>query len=276
MKLPDLRNFDLTGKRVLVRVDFDVPLKKVQSAKCKVQSWEVVDETRIRDSLQTINHLLSKNAKIVILAHLGRPEGKVIPELSLEPVVKVLTSLLHRNEVKPAEDGWQIGEEIFLRENLRFDPGEEVNDPKFAKKLATLGDFYVNDAFAASHREHTSIVGLPKLLPHAAGLDLLEEVNVLSGILEKPKRPVVVILGGVKEDKLEVVPRLSAWADCVLIGGKLPSTVQQSVKIIIADLNPEGKDITLETIERFREIIAKAGTIIWVGPLGRYEGKEGE
>ncbi len=125
------------------------------------------------------------------------------------------------------------------------------------------------------------MVGLPQLLPHAAGLALLRGVEVLSGILENPKKPVVVILGGTKEDKLEVVPQLSIWADYVLIGGKLPlfvpsHPVLQSSnypKIQVATLNPEAKDITLETVEQFGEIIEKAGTIVWVGPMGRYEGE---
>lgn len=269
MKLPDLRDFDLTGKKVLLRTDYDVPLRSAQG------KLEVGDDTRIQDSLPTINLLLSKKAKIILLSHLGRPEGKVVPELSLEPVVKSLTSLLYRNEVKSTGNGWQIGEEIVLLENLRFDPGEEENSPEFAKELASQGDFFVNDAFAASHREHASIVGLPRLLPHAAGLDLLEEVRVLSKILESPKRPVVIILGGVKKDKLEIVPGLLSWADRVLIGGKLADYPKAknlgNHHLKVAVLTKSGEDVTIESAEKFIEEIRGAGTIIWSGPLGRVE-----
>jgi len=279
MKLPDVRDFDLTGKTVLLRTDYDVPLKKVQSVKCKVQSWEVADETRIKDSLPTINHLFSKQAKIILLSHLGRPEGKVIHEMSLAPVAKKLQESLPQTKVK-----FQIEDnEITLLENLRFNPGEEANDSEFCQKLASLGDFFVNDAFAVCHREHASIVGLPKLLPHAAGLDLLEEVNVLSNVRVSPKRPVVVILGGAKEDKLGTINDFLGWADKILIGGKLPSLIPNSQfpitnsqSIMIADLGKEGKDITLETIEKFMEIIKKAGTIVWSGPMGEYEIKDYE
>lgn len=282
MKLPDLRDFDLTGKKVLLRVDYDVPFRlPLDFARGRSgQALQVVDTTRIESSLPTINHLLSKKAKIIILAHLGRPEGKAVPELSLEPVAEAFSLLVGRNKVK-GEEGWEIGGEIFLRENLRFDPGEEKNDPEFVRKLAWLGDFYVNDAFAACHREHASIVGLPKLLPHAVGLSLLREVEVLSGILENPRKPVVVILGGVKEDKLEVIPGLLKLADYILVGGRLPSIIINNTskyqfpmtnkQLIIGELNQDGKDITLEAVEKFMEIIEKAGTLVWSGPLGEYE-----
>ncbi len=265
MKLPDLRDFDLTGKKVLLRTDYDVPLRSTQG------KLEVGDDTRIQDSLPTINLLLSKKAKIIILAHLGRPEGKVVSDLSLKPVARKLQELLPQVGVKfQGDEG-----EIILLENLRFDQGEEnpstSSGQEFTKKLASLGDFFVNDAFACSHREHASIVGLPRLLPHAAGLDLLEEVGTLSKILENPKRPVVVILGGAKEDKLETVGGLATWADYILVGGKLPQFQISNEKIIIGTLSESGKDITLETIEKFTEIIKNAKTIVWSGPMGQYE-----
>jgi len=281
MKLPDLRDFDLTGKKVLLRADLDVPLvRKTEDGR---QKTVITDETRIEESVPTINHLLSKKAKVIILAHLGRPEGKVVSELSLEPAARKLQELLPEVNIKfQGDEG-----EIILLENLRFDPGEENpstnSGQEFTKKLASLGDFFVNNAFACSHREHASIVGLPGLLPHAAGLDLLEEVGTLSKILENPKRPVVVILGGAKEDKLETIGGLATWADYILVGGKLPVFIQQRTeniqhreKILIADLGKDGKDITLGTIEKFEEIIKKAGTIVWSGPMGQYEIKEYE
>lgn len=271
MDLPDLRNFDLNGKRVLVRVDFDVPL---------TEEGEVADEKRIRDALPTIDYLLSVQAQIILLTHLGRPEGKVVPELDLNPVWQKLKEYLPDVNVKFLTSGLslisrekiQIKEgEIVLLENLRFDPGEEGDDPDFAKKLAGLGDFYINEAFAASHRSHASIVGLPKLLPHAAGLELLKEVGTLSSVLEKPNRPVLVVLGGAKEDKLESVQGLSNFADQILLGGRLPMFVEKGDKLVVGELNESTKDITLETVQNFTEIIEKAGTIIWNGPMGQYE-----
>jgi len=289
MQLPDLRNFDLVGKRVLLRVDFDVPL--IEQTTEGRQHRVVGDQTRIEKALATINYLLSVDTKIILLSHLGRPEGKVVPELSLAPVAKKLQELLEKSNSKnqiakihiknQKFGGFKIDENIILLENLRFEAGEEKNDVAFSKNLADLGAFCVNDAFAASHREHASIVGLPKILPHAAGLGLLREVEVLSGVLENPKRPVVVILGGTKEDKLEDASGLLKFADYVLLGGKLPSLITNyqllitNPKTIIGELNENGKDITLETIEKFCEIIKKAGTVVWAGPMGKYESEMG-
>jgi 3-phosphoglycerate kinase len=300
MKLPDVRDFDLTGKKVLLRTDYDVPLRLVFDREAQTESagarsgqaLQVVDETRIQDSLPTINHLLSKKAKIIILSHLGRPEGKTVQELSLRPVAEKLKELLN-SKLKTQNsklhlktknfEAFRVNEDITLLENLRFYQGEEDNDAEFSQKVASFGDFYVNNAFACSHREHASIVGLPKLLPHAAGLDLLKEVRILSSVREEPKRPVVVILGGAKEDKLDSITGLLDWADKILIGGKLPELMQktgdrrqETEKIIVAGLGQEGKDITLETIEKFTEIIKSAGTIVWSGPIGEYEIKDWE
>jgi len=281
MQLPDLRNFDLVGKRVLLRVDFDVPL--IEQTTEGRQHRVVGDQTRIEKALATINYLLSVDTKIILLSHLGRPERKTVPELSLAPVASVLSSFLGIEVplVSAIEQFSNLAIKLVLLENLRFNPGEEENDSEFAQKLASLGDFYINDAFAASHREHASIVGLPKILPHAAGLGLLREVEVLSGVLENPKRPVVVILGGTKEDKLEDASGLLKFADYVLLGGKLPSLITNyqllitNPKTIIGELNENGKDITLETIEKFCEIIKKAGTVVWAGPMGKYESEMG-
>ncbi|PJE68346.1 phosphoglycerate kinase [Candidatus Shapirobacteria bacterium CG10_big_fil_rev_8_21_14_0_10_38_8] len=254
-KLPSVKDLSIEQKTVLLRTNYDVPLREGQ----------VVDGTRISESLPTINYLLEQKAKIILLSHLGRPGGKVVPELSFKPVEKVLTLLLHGDRVK-------------LLENLRFWPGEEANDLSFAQSLASLGDFFVNEAFACSHRQHASIVGLPKFLPSAFGFDFLKEVEVLSEIKEKPYRPVTLILGGAKEDKLEVVEKLLNWADKILIGGKLPQLVSKSYpeKVMMAQLNPQGKDITLESINQFKEIISLSGTILWAGPMGVFEEIENE
>ena len=253
--LPSVKDLALTNKTVLLRTNYDIPLKE----------GKVIDTSRIDESLPTINYLLEQKAKVIILSHLGRPEGKVIPELSLKPVEEILKRLLQGQKVK-------------LLENLRFDPREEKNEESLAKELASLGDFFVNDAFAVSHREHASIVGLPQFLPSAFGLDFLKEIEVLSNIREKPRRPVTVILGGVKEDKLAVVEQLLNLADFLLIGGRLPQLIKKTYpeKVIIAQLKADREDITLESMTKFKEIIGQAGTIIWAGPMGIFEKPESE
>lgn len=281
MNLPDLRNFDLQGKRVLLRVDFDVPLVRREDKRVRgLEGWAVGDDTRIQNALPTINYLLEKKAKIIILSHLGRPEGKMIYDFSLEPVVEQFQEF-YRSKVK-------YQDELIFLENLRFNKGEEENQPSFVKRLASMGDFYVNDAFAVSHRNHASVVGLPQLLPHAAGLSLLKEVETLSKVREEPQRPVVVILGGAKEDKLEAIPGLLKIADQILIGGRLPHVISNfqflpcrqagpisnSSKIVVGELNEEGKDLTLESVQEFADIIRAASTIVWAGPMGLYENEK--
>ena len=264
--LPSVKNLPVEEKTVLLRTNYDVPLKE----------GKIIDTSRIEESLPTLNYLLEKQAKVIILSHLGRPGGQVKPELSLKPVADYLSTLLKKeiplqNDLSKRED-----RQITMLENLRFWSGEENNDPVFTKQLASLGDFYVNDAFAVSHRQHASVIGLPALLPSAFGLDCLKEIEVLGKIQSQPTRPVVVILGGVKEDKLAVVEKLLVWADQILIGGKLPQLVKQSYpeKVMIAQLNTQGKDITLESVQTFQEILKKAGTVLWAGPLGLVEEEE--
>jgi 3-phosphoglycerate kinase len=169
---------------------------------------------------------------------------------------------------------------VLLSENLRFFDGEEKNDQVFARKLASLADCYVNEAFAASHREHASIVGVPKFLPHAAGLRLEKEVEILERVLKKPKRPFVVIIGGAKiETKLSVIDNLSNIADTVLVGGKLPQEIRNTkVKnnVLVGKLTQNSKDLSSDSIEKFKEKIAKAKMIVWNGPMGIFEEKENE
>ena len=288
MDLPDVRDFDLRGKTVLLRTDYDVPMKTKnlavgrQERGGKKQTWLVADETRIEDSLKTIKLLLAKEARVVILAHLGRPGGEFVPELSLGPVSKTLSRLMEKKvPLVQHKDLTKLPpkKEIVVLENLRFDPGEEDKNERkrraFARQLAKSGDFYVNDAFGTCHRVNTSIVDLPSFLPHAAGLDLLEEVRILSFIREKPKRPVVVILGGVKKTKLKSVNDLLSWVDLVLIGGKLAEYPEakklKDHRREMAVLNRSGEDITIESAEKFVDRVRNAGTIIWTGPLGEVE-----
>ncbi len=220
-----LESLDVEGKAVLCRVDFNVPL----------DGERVADDTRIRRALPTIQRLLTKGAKVVLASHLGRPSGKPDPKLSLLPAAAYLSGLLEQ-EVIFAHD--TIGEEVrrlideapsgavIVLENLRFFPGEEKNDPDFAKSLAALGDAYVDDAFGTMHRAHASIVGVPAVLKHnAVGLLVQGELQALGGLFSQPKRPFGAVLGGAKvSDKLGVIDRLSGKVDHLFIGGAMAYT----------------------------------------------------
>lgn len=221
MIVPSLDDLEVSGKRVLLRADLNVPLR----------DGTVADDMRIRASLPTIRALLDRGATVVCCSHLGRPKGPD-PSLSMTPVAQALANLLGRSVRKtehpngPQEDlaGMPAGQ-VALLENLRFDPREEANDPVFAKELAALADVFVNDAFGAAHRAHASVVAVAGLLPRAAGLLLQKEVEVLGRLLEGPERPFVVVLGGAKvSDKLGVVRNLLERADAVLVGGAMANT----------------------------------------------------
>lgn len=261
MELPRLERLNVKGKRVLLRLDLDVPL----------ENGVVKDDTRLEVAIPTIRHLLENNVEqIIVLGHLGRPEGKVVEELKVQPVADYLKKLVL--ELYPSLDHAKLP--LTFEENLRFNPGEEANDPGFAKMLASLGDVYINEAFAVSHREEASIIGLPKLLPHAAGFHLKKEVEVLEKILEEPGRPVVFILGGGKLDKVLYIDKLLNFADWVLVGGVLPQKVNSYCRddgkmcVSAAHVTPDGKDITSDSAYAFTEVIKTARTIIWSGPMG--------
>lgn len=222
--LRSVRDMDVTNKRVLVRADFNVPLK----------DGEVADDWRIRATIPTIQHLIERGAKVILMSHLGRPKGKVVDELRLDPVAKRLSELLGKpvkklndcigGEVEAAIAQMQPGDVILL-ENVRFYKGEEENDAEFAKQLASLGDLYVNDAFGAAHRAHASVHAITQFLPSAAGLLLEKEVENLSRLLEAPQRPFVAVLGGVKvSDKIGVIRNLMKRVDTLLIGGAMAYT----------------------------------------------------
>ncbi|MEX2587194.1 MAG: phosphoglycerate kinase [Actinomycetota bacterium] len=240
MKLPAIDSLDVNGKRVLVRVDFNVPLK----------DGKVTDDMRIRAALPTITHLLDRGATVICCSHLGRPGGQTDPKYSLEPVARALADLLQKpvrlTEAAngPPEDleGMQPGD-VALLQNLRYDPREEANDPAFSAELAALADAYVCDAFGAVHRAHASVAGVPELLPSAAGALLHKEVDVLSKLLGNPEQPFVVILGGSKvSDKLGIVKNLLGRADNILIGGAMANTF----------LAAQGHDIGKSRIEADR------------------------
>ncbi len=223
MALTDITNVghDWTGTKVLVRSDLNVPL----------EDGRITDDTRIRASVPTIKHLLDAGAAVAVCSHLGRPKGEVKPELSLAPCAERLSELLGvpvelapdsvGDEVRAKVDALQPGQ-VLLLENLRFHAEEEKNDPGFAKDLAAGFTHYVNDAFGAAHRAHASTEGVAHVLPAAAGLLLAREVEVISGILEKPKKPFVAVLGGSKvSDKLPLIEHLLEITDRILIGGAM-------------------------------------------------------
>ncbi len=221
MNRQSVRDLDVRGKRVLVRVDFNVPVK----------DGTVTDDTRIQKALPTIRHLLSEGAHPLLISHLGRPKGEPDPKYAMDPVAKRLEELLGEPvtkldaavgpEVEEALENWD-GRGVVLLENSRFYPGETKNDPGFSEQLASLADLYVDDAFGAAHRAHATTVGVAERLPAAAGLLLEQEVDYLDGLLESPERPFVAILGGAKvSDKLGVIESLLGVADTLLIGGAM-------------------------------------------------------
>jgi phosphoglycerate kinase len=224
MNKRSVRDLDVRDKRVLVRVDFNVPVK----------DGEVTDDTRIRRALPTIRYLLEEGARPILISHLGRPKGEPDPQYAMDPVAARLEELLGEPvvkldaavgpEVEEAVDDWD-GKGVVLLENSRFYPGETSNDPEFADQLAALADLYVNDAFGAAHRAHATTVGVAKRLPAAAGLLMEEEIDYLDKVLEDPERPFVAILGGAKvSDKLGVIESLLETADSLLIGGAMGFT----------------------------------------------------
>lgn len=220
-----IEDLPIKGKRVFVRVDFNVPLD---------ENLKITDDRRIRSALATINYAIDEGAKVILASHLGRPKGKVSPRASLAPVAKRLQRLLDK-EVIFADDciGPQVENfvskmkngDVLLLENLRFHPGEEKNDGEFSKALARLADVYVNDAFGAAHRAHASVVGIAKLMPAAAGFLLKREIEYLKGAVTSPVRPFVAILGGAKvSGKIGVLENFIDKVDKVIVGGGMAFT----------------------------------------------------
>src|SRR4029078_1963873 len=214
-----IRDVDVAGKRVFVRVDFNVPL----------EDGKVTDDSRIRASIPTIHYLLTHGARVILASHLGRPDGKVQDGLRLRPVAERLSQLLGRN-VPVTGDALGMGSvdavkrlrngELLLLENLRFHAEEEKNDQKFAAQLASYGDIYVNDAFGTDHRPHASTVGVPLLLPAYAGLLMEAEIKALSNLMENPARPFAAVVGGAKvSDKIKVLEHLLTKVDLLVVGG---------------------------------------------------------
>jgi 3-phosphoglycerate kinase len=248
--MKNIRDLNLKNKSVLVRCDFNVPLSK---------NGEVEDDLRLRKTIPTINYLIEKEAKVILISHLGRPKGKRNENYTLRPVVLKLSDLLGKdvkfvddslnNNIKSELSGMEKGDVVLL-ENLRFYKGEEEASTDFAASLAELGSFFINDAFGVCHREHASVTELPKLLPSAAGFLLEEEVKVLSKLLEGPERPMVSIIGGVKaSSKIKALKGLLKASDHVLLGGKIHEPILQAKGMLVGRKWPEDK-----VIEAIREI----------------------
>jgi phosphoglycerate kinase len=329
MNKQTIRDIDERGKRVLARVDYNVPLD---------ESGNITDDARIVETLPTLKHLLENGASVVLMAHFGRPKGKVVEAMRLTPVAKRLGELLG-HDVRLAPDC--VGEAtnalvdslapggVLLLENLRFHAEEEANDPVFSEKLARHGDVYVNDAFGAAHRAHASTEGVARVLhaqgkPCVAGLLMARELDYLAPLLQNPARPFVAILGGSKvSDKIDVIQSLLPKVDTLLIGGamsyafaraqgqeiggslfkegddvvaaeilqlareknydlRLPKDVlvtdrdaeDASTQVVPADAIPAnlmGMDIGTQTREDYSAIVENAKTVLWNGPMGRFE-----
>lgn len=323
-----LKDLDVNGKKVLVRVDFNVPMSKEDPS-------QISDDTRIKAALPTINYLLENGAVVILMSHMGRPKGEANPKYSLEPICKRLEELLEKkveflksdvvvdDAVRAGVSNLKPGQ-VALLENTRYRKEEEKNDPAFSKDLASLADLYVNDAFGTSHRGHASNVGVSSYLPSALGFLVEKEVTIMGKALENPERPFVAILGGAKvSDKINVISNLIEKVDTILIGGGMAYTflkgqgkeigkslleadkidlaleliekakkngvelllpvdgvvadqISEDAQTEIVDIDsiPSDKeclDIGPETSKIYADIIRKAKTVVWNGPMGVFE-----
>ena len=266
MSLKSLKNLtreSLKGKRVIVRVDFNVPLNK---------KLEITNDVRIKRAIPTIDFLVENKAKIILMSHLGRPKGQIVNDLRLTPIAKHLSRLTGKT-VMNLEDciGASVDKElhnlrdgeIALLENLRFHKEEEKNDPIFSKQLSSLADIYVDDAFGTAHRAHASTVGIAKFLPSYAGFLIEKEINVLSKLLKNPEKPFVVILGGAKvTGKIEVVQNLIHKADSILISGGMSFTALKARGFNVG--NSIIEDYDLEIVRKMLKNAEEKGTKIFL------------
>jgi len=256
MNKKSVRDVEVSGKRVFVRVDFNVPL----------EDGKITDDTRIRETLPTIKYLVEQGAKVILASHMGRPKGEVVESLRLTPASQRLSELLGKPVAKADE---AVGEavkaqveklqngDVLVLENVRFYPGEEKNDPELAKQFAELADLFVNDAFGAAHRAHASTEGIAHHLPAVSGLLMEKELSVLGKALSNPERPFTAIIGGSKvKDKIDVIDNLLTLADNVIIGGGLAYTFfkAQGHEIGQSLLDKDKLDVALGFIEKAKEL----------------------
>lgn len=266
-----IEDIDVKDKRVLVRCDFNVPLK----------DGVITNDKRIVASLPTIKYLLENGAKVILCSHLGRPKGEVVPEFSLKPVAARLSELLGI-EVKMSDD--VVGEcsnklaaelkegEVLLLENVRYEKGETKNDPELSKKFAALADIFVNDAFGSAHRAHSSTTGVADYIPAVGGYLINKEIEFIGGALENPKRPLVAILGGAKvSDKIGVITNLIEKVDTLIIGGGMAYTFMKALGYSIGDslLDAENVELAKQMMDS-----AKAKGVKFLIPVDNRVGKE--
>ncbi len=281
--VPTIDQKDYAGKRVIVRADLDVKFDERN---------EVKDDARLQELLPTLNYLLEKGAqKVTLIGHMGRPDGEPNSTFSLAPLEQYFKThytpdvafLPHRPMStfhETYDEFSRIQARLVILENLRFYKEEENNGQNLGEELSYFGDAYVNDAFASSHREHASIVGLPKIMKSknpdsvAAGTHLAQEIQMLSKVRESQQHPVIFLISGLKEDKLTFLPQFKTMADQILIAGRLPDFMpedQGDPQLVVARLNPDKEDITVHSIEQFEQIISSARTIFVSGPMGKFE-----
>ena len=271
-----LRDIDVRGKRVLLRVDFNVAVKE------DGDRVEITDDTRIREALPTINYLREQKAKTILMSHFGRPKGKRVPKYSLRPVADHLHTLINQPVIFSHDTVGEVPRQIVdamkdcdvaMLENLRFQPGEEANDPKFAHALADLGDIYVNDAFGAAHRAHASTAGIAMFMNiRAMGFLMEKELKYLHDELDKPAKPFVVIMGGSKvSDKIGVLKALMQKTDTILIGGAMANTFfkAQGIPIGASRVEADKTDLANELIE-----LAKKRGVKFLLPIDVVETEE--
>lgn len=263
----------IAGKRVLLRYDIDVALEcKVQSfdyAQDKSVKCKVKEDFKLRAGLATLRLCLDNASEVILIGHVGRPGGKVVAQLSVEPIRQWFF-----------EHGFSAdldSQKLVILENLRFDPREEAADIEYAKELANKGNFFVNEAFS-SYRPAVSTTVLPSLFPQrVAGLRFAKEVNKLTEVLQNPKKPFIAIMGGAKvKDKLPVIQALAKKADAVLVGGKLVAEIKEqnislSGNVMVGKLSEDGFDISADTTSAWAGLISKAAMIVWNGPVGKFE-----
>lgn len=279
MNLRKIQDANLKNKRVLFRVDFNVA---VENGKAK-------DGFKIKAAQESVDYLLSKNAKVALISHLGRPEGKINLEFSLGQMQEEIGNILGNKikfiddciggKVKLGLESLQNGETLLL-ENVRFYEGEEKNDKEFPQKLAENFDVFINDAFSVSHRDQSSVTGVAKILPSFAGFWMQKEIENLDKVKDNPEHPAVAIIGGAKiETKLPLIEKFEKNYDYVLVGGKvaieaIDKKLKFSEKVILSvDFAENRFDIGPKTIEEFKKKINGAKTIVWNGPMGKFEEK---